>query len=99
MHCEDRPIFDRYVAAFFGTRVPAPCVERAVRIRWFIEFLDQVRASYRQWAKDATVAQVLNRLRARDAGLADCDDVRLMDFLVWKAGKQNLLSSQRRATA
>lgn len=92
MRCEASPIYDRHVAAFFSESAPAASVAKETRIDWFVSFLEQVERSYRAWAVDPRIAPVLQRLKARDPRLADCDDVRLIDFLVWKAGNQRLLT-------
>lgn len=96
MHLDDRPICDRHVLAFFGEKLPIASMAKQERIRWFVCFLEQVRASYQAWAQEERVIQILNRFRARDARLHDCDAVRLIDFLVWKVGNQKLLPSTRR---
>jgi hypothetical protein len=58
---------------------------------WYVGFLKQVAANYAVWAQDMRVTPILNRLKARDQRLAQCDDIRLVDFLVWKVGNQKLL--------
>ena len=91
MHCESSPIIDQHVLNFFGIKRPNPSLEKAVKIRWFVDFLGLIGRSYSEWACDIRVEPILRRLKVRDTRLAACDAVRLMDFLVWKAGNQGLL--------
>ncbi len=92
MHQESSPIYDRHVLAFFEEKAPAAQVDNAIRIQWYIDFLNRARDSYRDWAEDTRVKPILGRLKARDPRLKKCDVVRLMDFLVWKVGNQKLLA-------
>ena len=93
MHSESSPIYDRHVIAFFREKVPAASVIKKQRIQWFIGFLDHVSGSYEAWAQDDRIRPVLKRLKARDSRLKKCDEVRLVDFLVWKVGNQKLLTA------
>jgi hypothetical protein len=34
---------------------------------------------------------IVEKLKGRDRRLAQCDVVRILDFLVWKAGNQKLI--------
>lgn len=92
-HRDNSPIYDRHVVAFFQEKVPAASVEKQKRIQWFVGFLDRVGTSYTEWARDDGIVPVLNKLKARDSRLTKCDEVRLVDFLVWKAGNQKLLTT------
>ncbi len=92
MNCESCPIYDRHVLNFFGGKAPPTSINKEKRIEWFVGFLARVCASYKEWAKDERVRPILKRLKARDAGLEKCDDVRLLDFLVWKVGSQKFLA-------
>jgi hypothetical protein len=92
MHLETSPIYDSRVLAFFRAKAPAASVTKTARIDWYVKFLDRVSAAYNDWATDARVRTILNRLRSHDARLNNCDAVRLLDFLVWKAGNQKLLA-------
>jgi len=92
MHLEASPIYDRHVLAFFGKATPLPTKPKQERIAWFIDFLEQVAGDYVSWGRDQRVATIVERLKSRDKRLADCDIVRLMDFLVWKVGNQKLLT-------
>ena len=92
IHREASPIYDRHVLAFFGKKAPAASAKVATRIEWYQGFLDHVSQSYKLWAEDHRVAQIMDRFKSRDALLASCHVVRLMDFLVWKVGNQKLLS-------
>ncbi len=91
MHQESSPIFDRHVLAFFGKQRMSATADVGARIKWFTDFLKLIEVSYKEWATDARVRAILDRLRGRDPELKKCDDVRLMDFLVWKVGNQKLL--------
>ena len=91
IHHEESPIYDRHVLAFFKSKAPAASEKKADRIQWFVQFLKQVRTDYGAWARDARISPVLETLKARDPLLAACHNVRLVDFLVWKAGNQKLL--------
>jgi hypothetical protein len=91
IHRETSPIYDRHVLNFFGQKAPAAANPKADRIAWYVSFLKQVAANYAVWAQDMRVTPILNRLKARDQRLAQCDDIRLVDFLVWKVGNQKLL--------
>lgn len=93
IHDEKSPIYDRHVLKFFGEKAPPATKPGSERIVWFVEFLNQVAADYGAWALDERVVPILNRLRAREPQLVQCDDIRLVDFLVWKVGNQNLLNT------
>jgi hypothetical protein len=91
VHLETSPIYDRHVLDFFGAKPPAASRPKPDRITWYLGFLKQVSADYAAWAKNAPISLIINRLKARDHQLAQCDVIRLMDFLVWKVGNQKLL--------
>ena len=91
MHLETSPIYDKHVLAFFGKKASATSISRRDRIYWFVNFLDQVRLSYSEWANDKRIRLILKKFKARDSRLKECDEVRLLDFLVWKVGNQRLL--------
>jgi hypothetical protein len=91
MHLETSPIYDRHVLAFFNEKAPAASGTKGKRIDWYVKFLGRVSASYIEWATDKKVVMILDRLRNRDSRLNNCNVVRLLDFLVWKAGNQKLL--------
>lgn len=91
VHQETSPIYDHYVLRFFGEKAPATSLPKPDRIAWYLGFLKQVAADYVAWAKDTEISSIVDRLKARDHKLAQCDAVRLMDFLVWKVGNQKLL--------
>ena len=91
IHCEASPIYDRRIQEFFHEYDPGASVDQDDRIRWFIDFLQRVSVSYTAWAGDARVIPIMDRLKKRDARLAACHPVRLMDFLVWKVGSLQLL--------
>jgi hypothetical protein len=91
IHRENSPIYDRHVLAFFGQQAPAASVPNQNRITWYVGFLRQVATDYATWAQDARVIPILDRLKARDQRLAQCDPVRLIDFLIVKVGNQKLL--------
>lgn len=93
IHSESSPIYDRHVVAFFRENVPVASVDKKKRIQWFVGFLDRVGRSYEAWAEDDRIKPILNRLKARDSRLEKCDEVRLVDFLVWKVGNQKLLTT------
>lgn len=90
-HLETSPIYDRHVVAFFGAKVPTASQPKQNRIAWYVDFLKRVALDYATWATDARITPILDRLQARDQRLAQCDVVRLVDFLVWKVGNQKLL--------
>jgi hypothetical protein len=92
MHLETSPIYDKHVLAFFKEKVPAVSDDKAERIEWFVTFLDKVSAAYAGWATDKRIETVLDRLKRRDVRLNNCSVIRLLDFLVWKAGNQKLLA-------
>lgn len=91
IHRENSPLYDRYVLAFFAIKAPAAYVPNPDRIAWFVDVLRRVATDYATWAQDATVIPILDRLKARDPRLAQCDVVRLLDFLIVKVGNQKLL--------
>lgn len=91
MRCEQSPIYDRHVLAFFGEKPPSPAVAKAARIEWFVGFLKRVGYDYARWASDERIQPILTCFKARDPRLEGCHVVRLMDFLVWKVGNQKLL--------
>jgi hypothetical protein len=93
MHRESSPIYDQHVSTFFGEKPPGTSASKRRRIEWFVGFLERVANSYHTWANDERIKIILERLRSRDPRLGKCHEVRLMDFLVWKVGKDRLLGS------
>ena len=93
IHVESSPIWDTNVLRFFGKNLPFSLYDRKVRIAWFVKFLSELATTYLTWAEDARVKAVLENFKSRDAQLGQCHVVRLMDFLVWKAGKLSVVSS------
>lgn len=91
IHCEASPIYDSRVQKFFGEYDPGTSIDQDERIRWYIDFLQRVSGTYTAWAHDTRVIPIMDRLKKRDARLAECHPVRLMDFLVWKVGSLQLL--------
>lgn len=92
IHYEASPIYDRHILAFFGQKPSSASIERATRIELYLDFLEYVARSYSAWARDPVIADILDRFKTRDRQLRDCHVVRLMDFLVWKVGRQQLLA-------
>lgn len=91
IHQENSPIYDRHVRTFFGVKAPAASINDDIRIEWFVKFLDEVRSSYEEWATHDEVKVILNRMKERDSRLKECNEIRLLDFLVWKVGNGKLL--------
>jgi len=91
IHRETSPIYDRHVLNFFKQKAPVAAKPKTARITWYVGFLTQVATDYAAWAQDVRLAPILDRLKARDQQLAQCEVVRLLDFLVWKVGNQKLL--------
>jgi hypothetical protein len=93
MHCEDSPIDDRHVRAFFDWKPPNASMDQHSRLDAHRGFLEHVADSYLEWAKTADIQEVLQNLKRRDTRLTGCHDIRLLDFLVWKVGNQRLLEA------
>jgi len=93
MHSEKSPIYDRHVLAFFGEKAPDSNISIQNRINWFENFLNQTATDYETWAQDKQIIPILNKLKKRDSRLSQCDDLRLIDFLVWKIGNKKLLNN------
>jgi hypothetical protein len=89
--CEKSPIYDRHVLNFFSQKAPLPATSKAERIAWYVGFLKQVAIDYTAWAQDVRIITILDRLKTRDPKLGQCDNIRLLDFLVWKVGNRKLL--------
>jgi hypothetical protein len=87
IHNDTSPILDKYVLAFRGEKRPSLALSKPERIATFLERLKSMATDYTTWAAGSEVAGILDRLKERDERLADCSDIRLLDFLVWKAGK------------
>ena len=90
MHYENSPIYDSHVRAFFK-KEPSHLNGRDIdrRIEKFIEFLNGVRADYEKWVENARISKVIQNLKKRDVRLKNYDQVRLLDFLVWKSEQKN----------
>lgn len=88
IHDESRPLFDRYVSRFFGLAAPQSA-SLDLRIAGFVSNLAAVRANYDAWIEDARFLEVFEQLRDRIHELENCHLVRICDFLVWHAGKQD----------
>ena len=91
IHYEASPIYDRHVLNFFKRKAPTAATPKDERIKWYVDFLNEVATDYTAWAKDMRVTPILGRFKARDQRLAQCNNIRLIDFLVWKVGNQKLL--------
>ena len=93
IHREDHPIYDSRVLEFFNAKAPLSIkdADPQPRIDWYVNFLNEVAVDYATWAHNPSVTPILSRLKARDPRLGQCHTVRLMDFLVWKVGRQKLL--------
>ncbi len=91
MHQECSPPYDAHVGKFFSKRLPGTRLEPEVRIGRFIELIQEIKGSYQKWAEEERVMSILDGIKSRYPELQDCHNVRLMDFLVWKAGKEKLL--------
>ena len=91
MHVEDSPIYDRHVCAFFRAKVPGSNRPKSDRIKWFVDLTSTIATSYQDWVVDPQVVAILDQLKSRDAELAKCHPIRLIDFLVWKVGSEKLL--------
>jgi hypothetical protein len=87
IHSDTSPIFDKYVLAFRGEKRPSLALSKPERIATFLELLKSMARDYTTWALNSEVAEVLERLKNRDQRLANCSDIRLLDFLIWKAGR------------
>lgn len=59
--------------------------------------LGGIERSYTAWNNDQRVVTILERFKRRDKKLHNVHPVRLMDFLVWKVGRERLLSTAGRA--
>lgn len=85
---ETQPLYDRHVANFFGLFVPGTG-SVVFRAQLLVSHLELIKQTYLAWADDE-LAPTLERLRKRIPELAGCDDVRVFDFLVWRAGNKKL---------
>ena len=90
MHLESSPIYDEFVLTFFDETEEDPRKLSDVRIRWFIRLVNHIKMHYDRWAKIAEVATILDEFRNKDLRLSQCHHVRLIDFLVWKVGKEHI---------
>lgn len=91
IHDETSPIYDKHVRAFFGKTTWFLYKDKEKRIQNFTEFLNGIKSDYCRWVEIPRVCKIINRLKKRDSHLASCDNVRLLDFLVWKVGREDLL--------
>jgi hypothetical protein len=82
------PLYDRHVANFFGLFVPRSG-SLAFRAYVLVAHLEVIKQRYLAWAEDE-LAPALARLRRRIPELAGCHDIRVCDFLVWRAGNKKL---------
>jgi hypothetical protein len=96
MQNENWPIYDRHVLNFFGTSAPNSRTPKVQRIAWFVGLMHQIATDYGAWCGNDEVQAVLNQLRQRDASLAHCAPIRLIDFLVWKVGNRKILNDVKR---
>ncbi|HXC52187.1 MAG TPA: hypothetical protein VN634_14975 [Candidatus Limnocylindrales bacterium] len=87
IHSDTSPIFDKHVLAFRSGKRPSRDLSKAERIGVFLDLLKTMATDYTAWAALPEVAGILRRLKERDRRLTDCSEIRLLDFLVWKAGK------------
>jgi hypothetical protein len=91
VHFENKPIYDRHVCSFFGEKVPESKTPVESRIKWYLDFLDEIAADYTSWSNMPQTSKILDRFKLKDNRLKECHDNRLLDFLVWKVGNQKLL--------
>lgn len=87
IHDESRPLYDKYVGAFFGLTVPQTgSIE--FRVAGFIANLEIVRTYYFAWMSDPRFQSVFERVLNRIPELRPCNLARVCDFLVWRTGKE-----------
>lgn len=87
-HDDSYPPYDTNVGAFFSWNLPSTKKSPRDRINEFIQFISEIKESYETWAKEERVRQILKDLRRRYPELRECHNTRVLDFLVWKAGKK-----------
>jgi len=85
---ESWPLYDRHVSDLFGVRVPSTG-SVAFRTQVLVAHLDFIKHKYLAWA-DGELAPALVRLKARIPELSRCHDIRICDFLVWRAGYKKM---------
>ncbi|HIG31741.1 MAG TPA: hypothetical protein EYQ50_29565 [Verrucomicrobiales bacterium] len=91
IHVESSPIDDVHVRDLLGEKLPYTYINIDNKIDWFERHLREIKSTYEEWGKDKRIFTILERFKSKDKGLQSCHIVRLMDFLVWKVGNQNLL--------
>lgn len=82
------PLYDRHVANFFGLFVPS-AGSVVFRAQVLVAHLETIKHRYLAWSS-GELAPVLALLRTRIPELTGCHDVRVCDFLVWRAGNRKL---------
>jgi hypothetical protein len=82
------PLYDRHVANFFGLFVPNTG-SVVFRAQLLVAHLELIKQRYLAWA-GGDLAPVLAGVRMRIPDLASCHDIRVCDFLVWRAGNKKL---------
>ena len=87
IHDESRPLYDKYVGAFFGLTVPQTGPTE-FRITGFVANLEIIRGYYFAWINDPRFQSVFERVLNRIPELRSCNLIRVCDFLVWQTGKE-----------
>jgi hypothetical protein len=85
---ESWPLYDRHVANFFGVFVPSTG-SVTFRAQVLISHLEFIRQRYATWSKN-DLATTLALLKTRIPELRGCQDIRICDFLVWRAGNKKM---------
>ena len=80
VHDEAQPLYDRFVAAFFGITVPT-FGTLEFRISGFVKNLMVIKSRYESWSQMPEITEILERIRQRHPGIARAHPVRICDFL------------------
>lgn len=81
------PIYDTEVAHAFGFTKPASGDYQA-RLNELLDFYDWLKGAYETILKDRLMIQTIQAFRNKFSAQApDLDDVKVLDFIFWSAGK------------
>ena len=89
MQDESHPLYDLHVRRFFGMRPPNSNTSEG-RIEQFIGQMLIIRKAYNYWENDKRFQAIISKAIERKPELGCCKVPRIIDLLVWTAGRKKL---------
>lgn len=94
----DYPIYDSEVAKVFAFQPPYPSRPFEDRLANYLGFYGKLRDAYKQILSENLMAQPRRLFRQKYADIAaSVPELKVLDFIIWSAGKQMAARGKRRA--